>query len=251
MAWRASLRRLRNGVAKVAAGLTPFGESVWPGVRNDLFVAHESIYRFFATFAQGQRVLDAGCGAGYGALALARAGARSVRAVDIDRRSIAYARRHFPHPSIRFEVADLNAVRIPIGSVDLVVSSNVLEHLTDPGGFVAEVHRALPPGGRAVLAVPPITSPTVLDEHRGIHFHRSNLTVDEWLRLFESAGWRQAALVAHRYRGAPGPDFTSPFPSRLSPDGFTFEATTRDVVYSDLPITAVFVLARGVAQRAY
>src|SRR5262249_45035184 len=99
--WSASIRRLRNGVAKVAAGLTPFGESVWPGVRNDLFVAHESIYAYFATFAQGRRVLDAGCGAGYGALALARAGARSVLAVDIDRRNIAYGRRHFAHPSIR------------------------------------------------------------------------------------------------------------------------------------------------------
>ncbi|HYX19616.1 MAG TPA: class I SAM-dependent methyltransferase, partial [Thermoanaerobaculia bacterium] len=213
MAWGSSFQRLRNGVAKVAAGLTPFGESVWPGVRNDLFVAHESIYRFFSTFAEGQRILDAGCGAGYGALALARAGARSVLAVDIDRRSVAFGRRHFSHPAVRFEVADLNAVKIPVGSFDLVVSSNVLEHLTDPAGFVAEAHRALPAGGRAVLAVPPITSPTVLDDHRDIHFHRSNLTVDQWLRLVESPGWRAIDIVAHRYRESPVPDFTSPFTS--------------------------------------
>jgi SAM-dependent methyltransferase len=231
-------------VAKVAAGQTPFGESEWPGVRNDLFVAHESIYRFFATFAEGRRVLDAGCGAGYGALALARAGARSVLALDIDRRSVAFARRHFSHPAARFEVADLNALEIPAGSVDLVVSSNVLEHLTDPAAFVAEVHRALPSGGRAVLAVPPITSPQVLDEHRGIHFHRSNLTVDQWLGLVASPGWRGIELVAHRYRETPLPHFASPFPSRLSPEAFTFEPASRDVLYADLPITAIFVLTR-------
>lgn len=243
MAFGSSLRRLRNGVAKVAAGLTPFGESVWPGVRNDLFLAHESIYRFFSTFAEGKRVLDAGCGAGYGAFALAQAGARSVLAVDIDRRSVAFGRRHFPHPSIRFEVADLNTMKMPVASLDLVVSSNVLEHLIDPAGFLVEVRRSLADGGQAVLAVPPITSPTVLEEHGRIHYHRSNFTVDQWLRLFETAGWPRVDIVAHRFRDTPSPDFTSPFPSRLSPEGFTFEAATRDAVYSDLPVTALFVLS--------
>src|SRR5947208_2883717 len=82
------IQRFRNGVAKVAAGLTPFGESVWPGVRNDLFLAHESIYRFFTMHASGKRVLDAGCGAGYGSYALAQAGALSVQGVDRDHRNI-------------------------------------------------------------------------------------------------------------------------------------------------------------------
>jgi SAM-dependent methyltransferase len=229
----------------VAAGLTPFGESVWPGVRNDLFLAHESIYRFFSTYAEGRRVFDAGCGTGYGAFLLARAGARSVLAVDIDRRSLAFARRHFAHPAIRYETADLNTPRIPSGSVDLVVSSNVLEHLTAPAGFVAEVHRALPEGARAILAVPPITSPTVLDAHHAIHFHRSNLNVDEWLRLLQAPGWREISIVAHRYDPTSIPDFFSPFPSRLSPAAFTFEPATREDVYAELPLTAGFVLTKG------
>lgn len=38
-----SIVRTINGLRKVAAGLKPFSESVWPGVRNDLFVANQSI----------------------------------------------------------------------------------------------------------------------------------------------------------------------------------------------------------------
>src|SRR6266566_3430102 len=77
------LHRALNGIRKVAAGLRPFSESVWPGVRNDLFVAHESIYRFFANDVRNRDVLDAGCGTGYGSHILARSGAKSVVGVDL------------------------------------------------------------------------------------------------------------------------------------------------------------------------
>jgi SAM-dependent methyltransferase len=239
--------RLRNGLAKIAAGLTPFGESVWPGVRNDLFLAHASIYRFFASEAVSQRVLDAGCGAGYGAHELALSGARSVQAVDIDARNIRYARRHFAHPAITFAVADLAALTLPAGSLDLVVSSNVLEHLEDPARFLSIMGAALVAGGRALIAVPPITFPGAAEEHRRIHYHRSNLTVDQWLSLFSDHGW-QVAIYAHRYpRDPAAPNFRSPHPSRLDPDGFAFMPADRDTVYADPPITAVFSLSRRAA----
>ena len=167
----------------------------------------------------------------------------------MDRRSIAYGRRRYAHPAIQFAVADLDQVELPKASLDLVVSSNCLEHLTNPARFLAEVRTALAPGGQAILAVPPITSPSVLAEHRAIHFHRSNLTIDEWLNLVSGAGWQQVKVLAHRYRAAPLPDFTSPRRSRLVAEAFTFESTTRDVVYSDLPITLVIVLDEGNGSR--
>jgi len=243
-----SIQRLRNGVAKVLAGLTPFGESVWPGVRNDLFLAHESIYLFFAEHAAGKRVLDAGSGTGYGAYALAHAGALSVRAVDLDRRSIRYAQQHFAHPAISFQVADLERLNLPHESLDLVVSSNALEHLVDPGAFLVTARSALVAGGRALIAVPPITFAGAMSQHERIHYHRSNLSVDQWLELFAAQGWSQIELFAHRYAPDPAlPDLASPRQSRLSPTGFTFAPATRDIVYSDPPITALFSLWRGAA----
>ena len=89
------LARAINPIRKVAAGLRPFSESVWPGVRNDLFVAHESIYRYFGERVRGLEVLDAGCGTGYGSRILAESGARHVVGIDLDRHDIRYARRHY------------------------------------------------------------------------------------------------------------------------------------------------------------
>ena len=120
---------------KVLAGLRPFSESVWPGVRNDLFVAHQSIYAFATGYCAGKRVLDAGCGTGYGAFHLAQHGARAVTGVDLDGRSIAFARRHFQSPNLSFLTGDLEDLTLETASLDTVVASNSLEHLDIPGAF--------------------------------------------------------------------------------------------------------------------
>ncbi|HSB63845.1 MAG TPA: class I SAM-dependent methyltransferase [Thermoanaerobaculia bacterium] len=241
--WRT---RLQNGIRKIASGLRPFNESVWPGVHNDLFVAHESLYRFATPWAGGARVLDAGTGTGYGAAVLAGAGARSVLAVDLDPLSIFFARRRFSHSVISFRRAHCERLSLPAGSLDLVFSSNVLEHLEHPEEFLAAAFGALAPGGVAVFAVPPITTEGAMEENRGIHYHRSNLGLSEWARVLSRFGW-SVSLYHHRFAGSgPLPDFTSPFPSRLSASDFSFTEGTIDEAYRSCPLTAVFV-ARQVA----
>jgi SAM-dependent methyltransferase len=234
-------------VRKVASGLRPFNESVWPGVRNDLFVAHESLYRFAATYVEGARVLDAGTGTGYGAAVLAGAGARSVLAVDLDPFSLWFARRHFSHPAISFRRAHCERLAIPARSLDLVFSSNVLEHLERPHTFLATAFDALVPGGAAVIAVPPITTEAAMRENRGLHYHRSNLTLSEWAALLSRFQW-SITLYHHRFTGCgPPPDFTSPFPSKLSTADFSLSEGTVDEAYRSCPLTAVFVARRVAA----
>lgn len=232
---------------KVASGLRPFNESVWPGVRNDLFVAHESLYRLAAPYAAGARVLDAGCGTGYGAAVFAEAGARSVLAVDLDFFSVRFARRHFPHPAITFRRGDCERLSLPPESLDLVFSSNVLEHLEHPDAFLASARAALAAGGAAVIAVPPITTDGVLEENRGIRYHRSNLTLSEWDALLERFPW-SVTLYHHHFSGSgPTPDFTSPFPSMLATSDFSLTEGTVAEAYDFCPLTAVFVARRPAA----
>ena len=59
------------------AELTNAGERMIVGNISGYW-AHLSIYHFALPFARGRRVLDAGCGAGYGAAYLARHGAQSA-----------------------------------------------------------------------------------------------------------------------------------------------------------------------------
>jgi SAM-dependent methyltransferase len=236
--------RVANGLRKVAAGLRPFGESVWPGVPNDLFVAHASIYHFAGRFAPGARVLDAGCGTGYGAPILLSHGAAHVRGVDIDPFSVAFARRRFGGPYASFERADCQHLRLEDASFDLVFASNVLEHLEEPGLFLRSAFRALRPGGRALFAVPPITSEETARVHRDIHYHRSNLEVGAWHALVSDLPW-VVSVHAHSFRGRGAePDFRSPRRSVLGLDDFQTTPSSVEEISLRLPITAILVAER-------
>jgi SAM-dependent methyltransferase len=233
-----SIYRIMNGVRKVAAGLRPFGESVWPGVRNDLFVAHESIYTFASQYASGLSVLDAGCGTGYGSAILARSAAAEVTGVDVDARSIAFARRRFALPNLRFEVQDLEKLQIS-GPFGLVVASNSLEHLESPGAFLETLKRMLAHGGRAILAVPPIYSEHDYEKHQAIHYHRSNLPLPEWARLIESHGFRATGCIHNVKRST---DLASHRPSRLTVSDFTFTPVPVEAMLQQFTVTGIFVV---------
>ena len=135
------MQRLTNGLRKIAAGLRPFSESVWPGVRNDLFVAHESIYEFFANDVQGERVLDAGCGTGYGARRLLDAGARTVVGVDIDALNIRYAKRHYGAANLRFMRADIQRLEFPKSSFGNRHSLELAGASSSPGNIFGQCPR--------------------------------------------------------------------------------------------------------------
>jgi SAM-dependent methyltransferase len=84
---------------------------------------------FFVERVQpGERVLDLGSGKGELAHDLvARAGA-SVVGIDSDRSHLAFARSHFRNDRLEFREGDLRD-GLPEGHFDVVVMSNVLEHL--------------------------------------------------------------------------------------------------------------------------
>ena len=61
---------------------------------------------------------------------------------------------HYVAPDV---VADFNTDRLRAlgdASQDFVIASHVLEHLAEPIGFVAEIHRVLRPGGTALVLLP-------------------------------------------------------------------------------------------------
>jgi SAM-dependent methyltransferase len=56
------------------------------------------------------------------------------------------------NPSATLELNADASVPLPSGSVDAVLSTQVLEHVTDPALYLAECHRVLRPGGRLLLS---------------------------------------------------------------------------------------------------
>jgi len=130
------------------------GERVIPGkVDVDLLNEHLARYTFAARLARGKRVLDAGCGAGYGSAELARA-AESVVGVDRAPEAVEFARAHYADPNLRFEEASCEALPHADGSFNLVVAFEVIEHLADWRGFLREARRVLTPNGQLVVSTP-------------------------------------------------------------------------------------------------
>src|SRR5262245_25871930 len=119
------------------------GERLIPGeVDIDLLNEHMARYTFAARLARGKRVLDAGCGAGYGSAALA-AMAESVTGVDVAADAVEYAREHYQAPNLTFEQASITQLPFPDGAFDLVVAFEVIEHLEDWRGLLTEAGRVL------------------------------------------------------------------------------------------------------------
>jgi SAM-dependent methyltransferase len=130
------------------------GERVVPGqVNDDLWSEHVARYAFARRYAQGKRVLDAGCGTGYGSAELSQSAA-AVTGVDISADAIEYANAGYPIPGLRFLESSCTAMPLPPESFDLVVAFEVIEHLADYRAFLNECARVLTPEGLLIVSSP-------------------------------------------------------------------------------------------------
>jgi SAM-dependent methyltransferase len=214
---RTYARRAFNLARKLKSGLTPSARTSVRRCRTISFVAHLSINRFASQFARGARVLDVGCGAGYGSEFLRNAGATHVLGIDLDPRNIRYATRHYP--AVRFRQGDAEQLPRDLGIFDLIIASNVLEHLRDVRPALDTIRDMTP--GRVIIAVPPIDDAS-LRANEAIPYHRSNHRVGEWIDLLASR-FADVRTYRHYWREGVEPDFSDPFPSRLTADDFLFE----------------------------
>jgi len=97
---------------------------------------------------KGLRTLDIGCGGGYLAEEFAKLGCR-VTGIDPSERSIEAARAHARATGLDIDYHSGSGESIPFedGTFDLVYCCDVLEHVSDLEGVIAETSRVLKPGG--------------------------------------------------------------------------------------------------------
>jgi 2-polyprenyl-3-methyl-5-hydroxy-6-metoxy-1,4-benzoquinol methylase len=130
------------------------GERVVPGeVDADLWNEHFARYAFASRLSRRKRVLDAGCGAGYGTAELAR-GAATVVGLDVSAEALKFARLNYPLPNAGFLQASCAALPFAGGSFDLVTVFEVIEHIREWRECLREIRRVLAPAGQCVISTP-------------------------------------------------------------------------------------------------
>lgn len=99
-------------------------------------------------------ILDYGCGTGdHITMPLARAGDQ-VLGIDVHEPSILEARRKYALSNLTFRTAEAQALLNDALSFDVIVCSEVLEHLDDPSELLGSFRRLLRPGGALIITTP-------------------------------------------------------------------------------------------------
>jgi 2-polyprenyl-3-methyl-5-hydroxy-6-metoxy-1,4-benzoquinol methylase len=109
---------------------------------------HRAAYEFARPRLRGRRVVELGCGSGYGTASLA--GAADLL-VGVDRVAPDPASRV---PGARYLRADLHHLSLREQSFDAALSFQVIEHLEDPQLLVRAMAQCLRPDGFALVSTP-------------------------------------------------------------------------------------------------
>jgi SAM-dependent methyltransferase len=135
-----------------------------------------------AELGPSPRILDAGCGTGRNLVEYAALG--EVEGVDFSADAVEFCR-----------LRGLNGVRqaalerLPFESdrFDLIVATDVVEHLEDDRLALAELRRVAAPGGRLVLTVPAYT--WLWSQHDESLHHKRRYTARRMRTQLAAAGW--------------------------------------------------------------
>ena len=108
----------------------------------------------FGGLAEGDRILDVGCGTGSLSLTLPEvANVASVTGIDQAEVYVSFARSRTTDPRFSFQQADARALPFPDASFDRAFSMLVLQFIADAERAVAEMCRVVRPGGSVTAAV--------------------------------------------------------------------------------------------------
>ena len=154
------------------------------------------------------RVLDVGCGNGATAGAFVARGCNVV-GIDLSESGIEVARRNYPGAKFEVMAADADILdRLDCEPFDIVISTEVVEHLYAPRPYTRGCYKALRPGGRFICSTPyhgylknlAISICDGWDRHANPLWDGGHIKL--WSRATLSSLLRETGFVNLQFRGA-------------------------------------------------
>ncbi len=120
---------------------------------SDLETEHRARYEFASRFLEGLKVIDIGCGEGYGSHMLS-AVASEVTGVDIDEESIEHAREKYKADNLKYETADVQKLPFSDDEFNAGLCFEVIEHIENPVELLREATRVIETNGTFIVSTP-------------------------------------------------------------------------------------------------
>ncbi len=144
----------------------------------------DMIWRLLKDLDRRLSILEVGCSGGPLVRLLQRKGFTRVAGIDINECSVQFSRR-FGDADIR--VADGCSTGFGDEQFDMVIASDVLEHIDEPVRGLREWLRILKPNGRAIIFVPAFQF--LWSRHDEVNRHYRRYSRREIITLLEQAGF--------------------------------------------------------------
>lgn len=144
---------LQRSAYALRTGYWHTGERCCPAFPDENFVNHLKVYRFAAQFCGEKKILDVGCGTGYGTSHLAESSKNAV-GIDFSRAAVRYARRNYRNSNLQFLRMSAESLTFPDQTFDFIISTENFEHLRNHRANLSEMSRVLTDGGSLLLATP-------------------------------------------------------------------------------------------------
>jgi SAM-dependent methyltransferase len=114
---------------------------------------HLKPYEFVKNRVRGKRILEIGCGDGYGSAYLAEA-AQEVIGIDYDRQTILRAQQKYKAQNLAFSCMEATGLELPDNYFDIICSFQVIEHIPQDGlkQYLREARRVMKDSGEFCLS---------------------------------------------------------------------------------------------------
>jgi SAM-dependent methyltransferase len=134
---------------------------------------------------EGLRILDAGCGTGRNLIEFGRLG--DARGIDSSPEAIEFCRRRGVGGATE---GRLEGLPFEDGAFDLILATDVLEHIEDDRSVMRELRRVAAPGGRLLATVPAYR--WLWSQHDDAHHHFRRYTLRDLRERLRAEGWEAA-----------------------------------------------------------
>jgi 2-polyprenyl-3-methyl-5-hydroxy-6-metoxy-1,4-benzoquinol methylase len=114
-----------------------------------LHLMHIATYEYAKNLIKDKKVLDFGCGSGYGTHMLSE-NAKSIVGVDISSEAVDYAKKEYNSSNLSFmTISELGNEKF-----DVITSFQVIEHVPNDHEYTAKLSKLLNPGGILIISTP-------------------------------------------------------------------------------------------------